>query len=90
MIMLVIPCNAAHQGKAIINMSGQPMPMGRTQIEMVGGHEKKVYTSFAKKGYTFAVKNNIIVYMSVERAKELGAKMYSTSYTARKSIKKAK
>jgi len=85
-ILAILFCGFYAEGSEIQNASGGAMPIPRTQKYK----ETQIYTAFAKKGFTFAVKNDRIIYMSKTRATKLGAKQYSTSHTAEASVKTAK
>ena len=67
--------NQKIRGRAIQNVSKGAMPVARMQ--KVGNTGRKIYTSRAKAGYCFAVKNGKILYMSTQRAIKLEAQTYA-------------
>ena len=71
---------AGSNGHSVTNASGGAMPMAKVQAN-------GEYTAYAKKGYTFAVKNNRVCYMTKERASELGATPFRRSIDAKAAIK---
>ena len=78
-ILAILFCGFYAEGSEIKNASSVAMPIAKVQ-------SSGEYTAYAKKGYTFAVKNNRVCYMSKERAKELGATLYRKSADALASI----
>jgi len=93
MLSTIIMCgsiqaaNQKIQGRSIQNVSKGAMPVAKMQ--QVGGTGRKIYTSRAKAGYCFAVKNGKILYMSTQRAIKLEAKTYTWSHHAQSSASKS-
>ena len=71
------------QASYIQNASGAAMPIAKKQL--LG--DSFIYTAIAKKGYTFAVKNNRVIYMSIENANKHKASKCSHSALALSKVK---
>lgn len=81
-LMESLPAATRATRASITNASGRAMPIERKQKSRYYGR----FTAIAKSGYTFAVKNNRIIYMSKERAISCGAKQFDASHKAREAV----